>query len=156
MTAQQKCTELGERQRNIRAVFRDTLSLFVGPGRRFQVEDVAAAIERGPDTVRRYLRGESCPEWDSGVLLLGALPPEFGTAVLRPAGLTGFRRIDGATSSGEALRDVTQAAATLATALADGRIDHTELPVIRQDLTEAMVAIAQFLARGEIMGGEGR
>lgn len=147
MTAIQKCTEWRERRQNTRQLWRDTLSLFVGAGRRFEVEAVAAAINKSPDSIRRYLRGESCPEWDSAVDILDLLPVEFATSVLRPARLTGFRRIDGEATPGETLRDVSQAAAILATALADGRIDHTELPAIRRQLTEAMVAIAQYLAK---------
>lgn len=147
MTAHQKCTDYGEQPKNIRAIFRDNLSLFVGAGRRFEVEDVAAAIGKSPDTIRRYLRGESCPEWENAVALLAVLPPEFAAAVLRPAGLTGLRRIDGDSTGPETLRDVAQAAAVLATALVDGRIDHTELPEVRKELTEAMVAIAHFLAQ---------
>lgn len=147
MGAEQKSALAMERVPNARKVFRDNLSLFVGAGRRFEVEDVAAAIGKSADTVRRYLRGESCPEWENAVALLAVLPPEFAAAVLRPAGLTGFRRIDGDSSGPETMRDVAQAAATLAAALVDGRIDHTERPAIRRELTEAMVAIAQFLAK---------
>ncbi len=147
MSVAGSCVEAGERSRNIRSIFRDNLSLFVGTGRRFEVDDVAAAIGKNPDTVRRYLRGESCPEWENAVALLAVLPPAFAAAVLRPAGLTGLRRIDGDSTAGETMREVARAAAVLAAALADGRIDHTEIPTVRRELTEAMVAIAQFLAR---------
>jgi len=154
MTLRQDSPAPAERGRNIRTVWRDTLALFVGPGRRFEADALAAAIGRSPDTVRRYLRGEGCPEWDTAVLILAALPPEFAAAVLRPAGLSGLRRIDGETSPAETLRELCEGAATLAAALADGRIDHTELPAIRRELTEAMVAISQFLAALE--GGAAR
>lgn len=146
MSTGQKCTNNDEQVRNVRAIFRDNLVLFVGAEKRFEVEAVAGASGLSVDTIRSYLRGATCPEWSNAVTLLRILPTEFATAVLRPAGLTGMRRIDGGITSGETLRDIAQAAATLATALADGRIDHTELPAIRRELTEAMVAIAQFLA----------
>lgn len=147
MTPRQNCSNPDEQLRNIRSVFRDHLSLFVGAGKRFEVEAVAGACCKSPDTIHSYLRGVTAPDWATGVILLRVLPTEFGAAVLRPAGLTGFRRVGGLCSPAETLRDVAVAASTLATALADGRIDHTEAPAIRRELNAALVAIAQFLAK---------
>ena len=127
--------------------FCDSLALFVGANRRYGVEEVAAATGISTDSLHRYLRGETCPKWDKAVQLLTVLPVEFGLALLRPAGLTGLRRIDGDSSGPETMRDIALAAADQAAALADGRIDHTERPVIRRSLNTAMVAIATYLAR---------
>lgn len=146
MNMQQTRAEVGERAKNTRQIWRDTLALFVGAGRRHQVEEVASAIGVGADTIRRYLRGESCPEWENAVAIMAVLPVEFAAAVLRPAGLTGLRRIDGDCTANETMSDVAQATAVLAAALVDGRIDHTEWPKVRRDLTKAMAGISQFLA----------
>lgn len=146
MRNEQTRTLRPEPMTNIRAVFRDTLALFVGPGRRFEVETMAAATGISADTFRRYLRGESCPEWANAVAILGVLPPEFAAAVLRPAGLTGLRRVAGDITPAATLAEVLEGATALAAALADGRIDHTERPRVLRELTEAMTAIAQFLA----------
>lgn len=145
MRIEQKSTFDVEHLVNIRRLFRNTLSAFVGPGRLYPVEVVAAATQMKPDTIRRYLRGESCPEWHNAVAIMGVLPPEFANTILHPAGLTGLRRIGGECTAAETLREVAEGAAVLASALADGRIDHTELPAIRKELTEALVAISQFL-----------
>lgn len=141
----QKSATALERMPNARTIFRDGLAHFVGPGRYVRVEQAAADSGIGADTIRRYLRGESCPEWVNGLALLHILPPDFAAAVLRPADLAGFYRIGGTCAAGEALRELTEGAAALARALADLRIDHTEAPIVRQALTEAAIAIAQFL-----------
>lgn len=138
-----------EQSANTRHVFRDTLALFVGQGRRFSVEAVSAATGIGVDAIRSYLRGQSCPEWCNAVGILNVLPAEFAAAVLRPAGISGVRKIDAETTPAETLREVAEGAAALATALADGRIDHTEWPAVRKELTEAMVSIASLLHSGE-------
>ena len=145
MRIEQKSTFGAEHSVNIRQLFRNTLNAFVGPGRMYPVEVLASATQMNPDTVRRYLRGESCPEWHNAVAIMGVLPPEFANTVLHPAGLTGLRRVGGECTPAETLREVAEGAAVLAAALADGRIDHTELPAIRKELTEALVAISQFL-----------
>ncbi|SBV94034.1 conserved hypothetical protein [uncultured Alphaproteobacteria bacterium] len=136
-----------EHMQNVRQLLCRCLNVYVGPGRLYPVEVIASGIGTSADTVRRWLRGESCPEWPNLSALLAILPPEFANALLAPAGLTGARRIDGESTHGETLREITEAAATLAAALADGRIDHTERPKVVKELTEAMVAISQWLAK---------
>ena len=117
---------------NARRVFSDNLALFVGSGRRFSGEAVSAATAMSPDTIRAALRGHSCPDWPNALALIDVLPGEFGAAVLRPAGLTGIRKIDAETTPSETLREIAEGAAALAGALADGRIDHAA----RQSPTE--------------------
>ncbi|NKD88739.1 hypothetical protein HEQ72_10545 [Haematospirillum sp. 15-248] len=137
-----------EQIRNVRQAFSDALSLYVGAGRRFSVGDVAAATGVGQDAIRRYLRNESCPEWHNAMSLIRVLPVEFAETVLRPAGLSGVRRTGDETITGLSLmRDITQGAAVLADALADGHIDHQERAVCRTELTKAVVAISQFLVK---------
>lgn len=138
-----------EHTRNIRHLTRRLLNVYIGPGRLYPVEVIASGIGANADTVRRWLRGESCPEWPNLSALQAILPEEFTNALLAPAGLTGARRIDGDTTDGETLREITEAAAVLAKAMADGRIDHTERPAVTQELREALVAIAQWLAKKE-------
>lgn len=134
---------------NTRNVFRDTLALFVGQGRRFSVEAVSAATGIGCDAIRAYLRGQSCPEWANAIAILNVMPAEFANAVLQPAGLSGARKVDATSTAAETLREITEGAAALASALADGRIDHTEWPTVRKELIEAQVSISQLLSRGE-------
>lgn len=136
-----------EHMQNVRSVLRRYLNVFVGPGRMFSVDEIALGIPTSPDTVRRWLRGESCPEWPNMCALIAIIGPEFGNAILQPAGVTGLRRIDGACTHAETLREIAEAAAVLAAALADGRIDHTERPRVRKELAEAGVAISQWLAK---------
>lgn len=137
-----------EQIRNVRRVFSDALNLYVGPGRRFSVGDVAAVTGVGTDAIRRYLRSESCPEWHNAMSLITVLPVEFAETVIRPAGLSGLRRTGDESVTGLSLmREITQGTAVLADALADGHIDHQERAVCRKELTEALVAISQFLAK---------
>lgn len=138
-----------EHMRNIRQLTCRLLNVYIGPGRLYPVEIIASGISVSADTVRRWLRGESCPEWPNLCALMAILPPEFANASIAPAGLTGARRIDGDTTDAETLCDLTEAAAALARALEDGRIDHTERPGVTTQLREAQVAIANWLAKQE-------
>lgn len=149
MTPPNTFTADDEQLKNLRGLIRDTLSLFVGHGRRFEADAVGAACCKTGASIHSYLRGNSVPDLPTGILLMGAMPVEFASAILRPAGLTGLRRLDGETTPAETLREVLEGASALAAALADGRIDHTERPRVRRELNEAMVAIAQFLAAME-------
>lgn len=144
MTTGQKCTITQERAENVR-LFRDTMALFVGAGRMHAVETIAAATGISTDTIHRYLRGEGGPEWSNALALMAVLPPEFAAAVLAPAGLTGLCRIDGECGEGETLSHTAEATAAMAAAMADGRIDHTEMPRVRKALGRAAAAIWQFL-----------
>lgn len=131
-----------------RTVWWDSFAEHVGRGRAVSVDGLVADTGIGTDSVRSYLRRQSCPDWTNGTLILKSLPPAFAAAVLRPADLAGFHRPGGACAPGEALRELTEGAAAMARALADLRIDHTEAPIVRQALTEAAIAIATYLAEG--------
>lgn len=146
MMTGQKCTITQERAENVR-LFRDTLALFVGAGRMHAAETIAAATGISTDTIHRYLRGEGGPEWSNALALMAVLPPEFAGAVLQPAGLTGLCRIDGECGEGETLSHTATATAEMAAALADGRIDHTEMPRVRTALRKAAVAIGHLLQK---------
>src|SRR5579883_3351405 len=58
-------------------VFRDAFALFVGQGRRFSCEAVAAATKIPLRTVRAYQCGECLPSWERLWLLMLVLPTEF-------------------------------------------------------------------------------
>lgn len=151
MDMRQNCTSPAEQLRNIKDVFRDNLSLFVGAGRRFEAEAVASACNKSAATIHSYLRGETVPDLPTAIMIMAVLPPEYAAAVLRPAGLVGLHRVDGSSTAMETAREVSEGLNELLKALSSGRINHTHLPGLRKELTEAMVAIAQFLAQ---MGGE--
>lgn len=141
-----------EHTANARSAYRDALSLFVGRGKRFEIKDVAAATGMHPDTLCRALTGTSCPDWANTVALMAVLPVEFSEMILRPAGITGARRIDGEIHPSAVLSETADAVSALAAALADGRIDHTERPRVLKEATEAICALSQLVA--QIGGGK--
>jgi hypothetical protein len=149
MLREQKSAQAAEHIRNTNEIFRRSLNAFVGRTKAWPIEDFAGKTGVDANHICRWLRGENCPAWFNIVSILTVLPPAFGNAILRPTGLTGLRRVNGATTDAEALRDIAEAAAVLASALADGRIDHTERPRVARELREALVAIAQWLAKKE-------
>lgn len=132
---------------NSRNVYRDALNLFIGRGRRYEIKEIAAAINAHPDTLARALNGVSCPDWVNTTALMRVLPIEFAEMMLRPAGITGVRRLDGTTTPAEALSEVAEATAALAAALADGRIDHTERPKVLKEASEAICALSHLVAQ---------
>jgi hypothetical protein len=136
-----------EHNRNTDKAFCDALNLFVGRGKRFSIAGMASATGIAENTLGCYLRGTSTPAFYNQVRLQTALPPEFANELLRLSNLAGARRIDGETTPPETLREITEGAAALAAAWADGHIDHTEKPKVRKELTEAMCAISQLLSQ---------
>lgn len=143
MSAQERFENSGDAKRDYARV----LNLFVGRGRHITVEDVCAATGIPCDTFRRWLRAESAPEWHNTIKLMAVLPAEFADMLIRPAGLAGVHRVDGAICPSEALREIAEATAALAEAWADQRIDHTEMPKLRKELGEGLAALAKLLAQ---------
>lgn len=148
MTTGQKCTIAAERAANIQD-FSAALRVHVGADRLITADRLAKLTGISPDTINRLLRGDGGPEWSNALALMYVLPPEFAAAVLRRTGLCGFWRLDDGTAEpGETLAHTAAATAELAGALADGRIDHVEMPRVRAKLARAGAAIWQFLRRG--------
>ncbi|MBC7907016.1 MAG: hypothetical protein H7Y60_09765 [Rhodospirillaceae bacterium] len=149
MSVQQKCISPQEREANVREIFPTALAAFVGSGKRFK-DTAALSLESGKSvaTLQRYLRRQTIPDLAGGLVLMNVLGPEFAAPLLLAADLAGAFVVEGNSPPGETLREVIEGAAALAAAWTDLRIDHTEWPRVRQELTQAMVCIAQFLATG--------
>lgn len=104
------------------ARFSDAFGLFVGRGRRFSVEALAAATGIPARTIRAYKDGEACPGHLNLITLMAVLPPAFCNEVIAPAGLEAARRAEGGDPCTYAAnRAVLTAAQRLGEMLADGR-----------------------------------
>ncbi len=119
----------------------DVLRLFVGRGQRFGVETLAEATRLPARTLKSYRDGQSLPGLSAFVAMAAALPAAYANEVLAPAGLAGAFRIEADAPSPHAiLAEKAEMVRALATALADGRIDHREgaemLPELRQFLSD--------------------
>jgi hypothetical protein len=149
MAMRQKCSNWREKVAQVREVFPTVLRAAIGPGQRVaNTEALALVCGRSEATVQRYLGRATLPDLATGIVLMDVLGPDFAAPLLLQAGLAGAFRVDGAAPAGETLKEVVEGAAALAAAWADLRIDHSEWPTVRRELTQAMVCIAQFLATG--------
>ena len=108
-------------------VFRDAFALFVGQGRRFSCEAVAAATKIPLRTVRAYQCGECLPSWERLWLLMLVLPTEFTDMLLAPAGLASVQRTDESPVAPRTMgRELADAMADLARCLERGQVDHRD------------------------------
>jgi hypothetical protein len=109
-------------------VFLDAFRLFVGQGKRYSCEALAAATRLPVRNIKAYLTGETLPSREAEWALKRVLPTEFTDALLAPCGLGLTRRIDSEDAVGPFAmqRDLGREIAELAEALADGRLDHSE------------------------------
>jgi hypothetical protein len=124
----------------------DALSLYVGPGKRFPREMIASATGMEVRTVKAHCLGQTPPSVGALFSYFRVLPVEFAEHVLGLAGLCGVRRVDADADARRCLAEVTQGAAALAEALADGRIDHREKRHLARELREAATAAEQLAA----------
>lgn len=81
-------------------------------------------------TVKSYRIDGKEPSLSTGLALLGALGPDAVNAMLSTIGYTGAKPIDGADTLDprQLVAQILPHVATIATAAADGRIDHNEGP----------------------------
>jgi len=134
-----------ERHANARDRFRDALGLFVGSGRRHAIGALAGATGISATQISDYLNGRTTPSVANLGLLFGAVGSDLVNAWLAHFGLCGARPIEGPEQSAQAALSTTAAAtATLARALEDGRIDHTELPDVIRDARETAHALLRL------------
>lgn len=124
----------------------DALQLFVGPGRRYSRELIAQATGQDPRTVKAHCLGETAPSVAALFAYFRVLPVEFTDHVLGLAGLGGVRRVGAELNAGRALAEMAEGMSALATALADGRIDHRERRSVIRELREAATAAEQLAA----------
>lgn len=139
------------------ARFTASFRLFVGRGRPYALDALAAATGIPPATLKSYQDGRATPGHGYLLTLIRALPVEFAAAVLEPAGISHLARLDddaaGATSY--ALNaTVTALCGSLGAALADGRFDHREEAALEPQVRALQCITAEWLARRG--GGEGR
>jgi hypothetical protein len=131
------------------AAFQRVLALNVGSGRRFGVAELAEACELPERTLRSYLPGEGKqPLLCAALQVLAALGPAALSAVLATVGY-GARPLRGEPASPfQALAGMGEGVSQLATALADGRIDHHEaagLVAMARGLAHELEALAATL-----------
>ena len=124
------------------------LSLFVGPGKLYSDSAiVAATCVKEARTVQAHRLGHTAPSTAALLSYMAVLPVEFAQHVLHPSGLAGVHRVDGTTTPGEAMREMAEGVAALASALAAGHINHTNKPGVIKELSEAVTAATQLLAQ---------
>jgi hypothetical protein len=129
-----------------RQSFADALGLFVGRGRRFSAEAVSAATAIPLSTIKSYQGGLASPSCPTLLTLMRFLPIEFAGQVLGKIGLGVYPLDPGAVDPHRVLAVAAGGVSSLATALADQRIDHTEeMPVA----LEARRVAAQLTALAE-------
>lgn len=113
------------------------LQAFVGRGKPISAALLAqlAGIEKR--TAMAHLGGECGATGHVLLTYFKLLGPDFAAHILALAGLHGALRVTEDMTPGEALREISEGLAALATAYADGRIDHTEAPDVIRELEEA-------------------
>lgn len=100
-----------------------------GGGKRLSCELVGEALEMAPRKVRAIRDGEQEPGFGEGLVLAGLLGPATFNSVTSRVGYAGARQLDDEHACPfETLAVISSAAATLAQALHDTVIDHTERP----------------------------
>lgn len=124
----------------------DALTLFVGPGKRYSRDLIAEATQLDPRTVKAHCLGQTPPSIAALFAYFRVLPVEFADHVLGLAGLGGVRKVDADSDAFRTMKEMADGVAALATALADGRIDHRERSGVARELREAAVAAEQLAA----------
>lgn len=127
----------------------DALALFIGPERRFSREMIAAATGLDPRTIKGHCLGETVPNVAALFAYFRVLPVAFADHVLARAGLTGARRIEGEADPRRAMAIIAEGVAVLASALADGRIDHMERRNVIAELRATATAAEELAAKLE-------
>jgi hypothetical protein len=126
-------------------VVRDALAPFVGRGRRFSVQQLAAASGVSARSLEGYVAGAATPGLAGLLSLMAVLPPAFADAVLAPAGLHASPA-DRQTATGfEICAGLGAATGDFAAALADGRIDHREAADLRARLRPLLPSLTGFV-----------
>ncbi len=131
----------------------DALSLFVGPGKRYPRELIAQATQLDLRTVKAHCLGQTPPSVGALFAYFRVLPVEFADHVLGMAGLGGVRKVDADGDAFRTMKELADGVSVLASALADGRIDHTERPKVARELREAAASAEQLAADLEREGG---
>lgn len=113
----------------------------------------ASGIEKS--TLNNYLSGESLPTLPKFLRMCALLGPGFANRFLQMAGLGGAERmIVQPVTHNEMNGELAQTIGALGAALADGRVDHTELPIIVREVRDLIPVLQDWLAANDRPSGE--
>lgn len=118
----------------------------VGDRKAFSRAMLAGTSGQDDRTVKAHCLGEAGPGGHVLLTYMAVLPETFAAAVLDLAGISGVRRVEGGISPQAALAEIAEGTAALAEALADGRIDHHEIPHLLKELREAGLSALNLAA----------
>lgn len=127
-------------------VLADALGLYVGRGKRFTVEDLAAASGQSERTLRAYMDGSTSPALAGLLTLFAVMPDSFVNQVMRLAGYRVVPLDAGEIDVMEHTACLAEVVHALVVRFADRRITHVEalelLPLVQraQDQMPAMIA----------------
>lgn len=134
------------------------LRLFVGRARAWSVAALAEATGIDQRTLRAWVDGETTPSLSNFLVLARVLGPAFAQHVIELAGLGLVEPIDAARPDGHGvMADSGQMIVHLASALADGTLDHCEratLAPIARGLAAKLTTFAVACEGREKAGGE--
>lgn len=127
----------------------EALRRHVGRGGTYRVEDFADETGIAPRRIYAMRDEQGVPTLPEIIVMAKALPADFLSEVMRPAGVTSVAKgfeISATTSGAHTLTRLTQEASNLAKALEDGRIDHRERAELVPALQTLRGDIDAFLA----------
>lgn len=128
---------------------RQAMRLNIGRGRRFSAEQVGEALGVKVRLVEAIRDGEQEPRFGLGLAIAALLGDATVNGLLAIFAWGGARPLDDddeAAKPFETLAAINATSATLATALADGRVDHRERPVCVQALRELSAVLDEQAA----------
>lgn len=126
----------------------DAIRAFVGQGRRFSVNGLAAATGLPARTISSYHQGDATPGLGNLLCLIAVLPAEFADMILEPSGKGNISEINTSkiTTALEVNRQAAALTALVAEHMVDGRIDHREAAIQEPVMRSLQAAINQYLA----------
>ncbi len=119
----------------VREAITDAIRRFVGLGKQFSADEVAAKTGIDVRTVRSYLSGESPPSIHRLLRLGMVLGPPFLNEILLIANLGGVKRLGQAeVDAPETVREMVSQTKLMLDRLADGNFDHRERAATGREL----------------------
>ena len=120
----------------------DALRAFVGLGKPWSVDSLSTETGIHRNTIEACRNGRQVMGLENVLRCMSVLPPEFATMLLRPAGLL-VHRPGGATQESALLvtAGMSQAAADVMRAAADGKFDHVERAKLAPELRAAAAEV---------------
>ncbi|MCR9236180.1 MAG: hypothetical protein NXI17_05870 [Alphaproteobacteria bacterium] len=133
--------------------FHDAMRLFVGQGRRWSCASVSEATGIALRTVESYRSGQATPTIEKYQSLCAVLGQAFFAATIEHLSYEVKSTDPTDITPQRLLSEALEFSAHLSRFLEDGRIDHTEMPILRQrvgGLAEQLTALETHLARGDV------